>query len=75
MYDVLPVETRELADRSFALLQNDSRHPSLHFKRIRDLWSVRVGLNYRALAYEERGDLVWFWIGNHEAYDSALAGR
>ena len=34
LYEALPREARELADKSFALLRSDSRHPSLHFKRI-----------------------------------------
>jgi hypothetical protein len=53
LYDALPRQVRKLADKNFALLKHDPKHPSLHFKRVRDeLWSVRVGLNYRALAIE-----------------------
>jgi len=33
-YRHLPAEIRELADKNFELLRSDSRHPSLHFKRI-----------------------------------------
>jgi hypothetical protein len=51
------------------LLQQDPKHPSLHFKRVRDdLWSVRVGRGYRALAIEGKDGFQWFWIGSH-AYD------
>jgi hypothetical protein len=47
--------------------------PSLHFKKIGDLWSLRVGLNYRALALDEPPDgVVWFWIGRHGDYDHLI---
>jgi hypothetical protein len=68
-YDKLPKPIRELADRNFALLRSEPRHPSLHFKKVGRFWSVRVGLGYRALAMEADSDLIWFWIGSHAEYD------
>ena len=73
-YGGLPVDVRTVADRNYALLKADPKHRSLHFKKIGSLWSVRVGLHYRALATEAGEDLVWFWIGSHAAYDN-LVGR
>ena len=52
-FDELPDPVKKLAEKNFKLLQSDSRHPSLHFKKIGDLWSARVGLDYRALAIED----------------------
>lgn len=69
LYDELPADVRALADRSFELLKQDPRHPSLQLKQIRQVWSVRVGLSYRALAFAEGDDLVWYWIGTHATYD------
>jgi hypothetical protein len=37
------------------------------------LFSVRVGLRYRALAYRADDDLYWFWIGTHADYDHLIA--
>jgi hypothetical protein len=71
-YRQLPEEIRRLADRSYELLRNDSRHPSLHFKQVDELWSVRVGMHYRALAVEDGSDIVWVWIGSHAEYDLIL---
>ena len=68
-YRKLPDAVRALADKNFALLKSEPRHPSLHFKKVGKLWSARVGLHYRALATETDGDLVWFWIGSHAEYD------
>lgn len=73
-YDALPLSVRAQADEAFELLKSDSRHPSLHFKKVGRFWSARVGLRYRALAVELDGDLVWFWIGSHADYDR-LTGR
>ncbi|MBI2754317.1 MAG: hypothetical protein HYX46_12555 [Betaproteobacteria bacterium] len=73
LYEALPTEIRELADKNYRLLKSDSRHPSLHFKKIGDLWSVRVGAHYRALAIEVEGGLAWFWIGTHADYDKIVA--
>jgi hypothetical protein len=44
-----PPESRELADRCFATLQADPRHPSLRLKKVGDFWSARIGLRIRAL--------------------------
>jgi len=43
-YRTLPTGIQALADKSFALLKSDPRHPSLHFKRVGEFHSVRVGL-------------------------------
>jgi hypothetical protein len=68
----LPSEVRELADKNFALLKASPHHPSLRFKKIRVFWSVRVWLNYRALAKERADGLVWYWIGPYREYDQIL---
>jgi len=54
-YHALPPAVRKLADEKFTLLKSDPSHPSLHFKRIRQFYSVRVGRHYRSL----RGRRVW----------------
>jgi hypothetical protein len=74
-YRALPAEIQQLADRSYELLCNDRRHPSLHFKKVGQFWSVRVGLHYRALAVEAEGDVLWVWIGSHAEYDQLLRQR
>jgi hypothetical protein len=68
-YRKLPSEVQALADKSFALLSDNPRHPSLHFKKVGRFWSARIGLEHRALAVEGSEGLVWFWIGVHDEYD------
>ena len=71
-YRQLPDKTRALADKNFELLRADPRHSSLCLKKTGPLWSVRIGLAYRALARERPEGLVWFWIGHHSRYDQIL---
>ncbi|PSB32104.1 ParE family toxin-like protein [Chlorogloea sp. CCALA 695] len=63
-----------LANRCYELLKQDSRYPSLHFKKVGSFWSVRIGLHYRALVVEDSDDMAWFWIGTHSEYDQLLRG-
>jgi hypothetical protein len=73
LFDALPAEIRTSAEKAFALLKQNPKHPSLHFKRIQgDLWSVRIGRNYRALAIEGESRFQWFWIGTHSDYDRLI---
>lgn len=65
----LPDDVRHVADQAFALLKQDARHPSLHFKKVGRWWSARVGIHHRALAVEHESDFLWFWIGTHAEYD------
>ena len=74
-YAQLPAEIQRLADENHELLKADPRHPSLHFKKVGRMWSVRVGIHYRAAAVEDGADIVWFWIGHHSEYDRVIAGR
>ncbi len=75
-YHKLPEAIQKLADENYELLKTDHRHPSLHFKQIRAYWSVRVGLHYRALAFENtKSDLLWFWIGEHKEYERLLRAQ
>lgn len=69
MCQALPADVRELADKSFALLKADPRRPSLHFKRLGELWSVRVGDHYRALGTDGKDGIYCVWIGTHAEYD------
>jgi hypothetical protein len=73
-YNQLPEAVRKLADANYELLKSDPRHPSLHFKRVGQLWSVRVGIGFRALAVEGDEGPIWFWIGSHAEYDRLIKG-
>ena len=75
-YDALPENVQRLADRQFERLKADPFHPSLHFKRVgrrKQLWSARVGIDYRALGMDKPEGVVWIWIGTHAEYDQLLS--
>ena len=77
-YAGLPESVRLHALRAYTLFAVDPFHPGLEFKLInaRDgVWSVRIGDNYRALAWRQGENLVWFWIGTHAEYDQRLRRR
>ena len=71
-YNALPSGIQLLADKSFALLRTDPKHPSLYFKKVPAGWSARVGLQYRALAAERSYGFLWYWIGTHAEYDKLI---
>lgn len=71
-YGKLPEDVRELADKSFQLLKENPRHPSLQFKKVGGFWSARVGSAHRALAVEDDTDFIWVWVGNHDEYERII---
>ena len=71
-FDELPAEIQRVARENFELLKADSRHPSLHFKKVGDFWSARVGHAYRALAIKDEASFVWVWIGSHDEYERII---
>jgi hypothetical protein len=72
LYGSLPAEIQATADKNYALLKADSRHPSLHFKKVGPLWSARVGDRYRVLGRDVEDGILWFWIGTHAEYDKLV---
>ena len=75
-FEQLPTFVQQTARRNFQLLISNPRHPSLRFRNVGPYWSARVGDSYRALAYQDGEDFVWFWIGGHDEYDRIIrAGR
>jgi hypothetical protein len=68
LFASLPEGVQEVARKNFELLKDNPTHPSLHFKKVGNLWSVRAGINYRALAIEDETDFIWVWIGSHDEY-------
>ena len=68
-FALLPREIQELAKKNYRLWRQNSRHPSLQFKKVGSYWSIRVGEHYRALGRLKGDTLYWFRIGSHADYD------
>src|SRR5581483_6865845 len=71
-YSRLPPNIKQLARRTYKTWAQDPHHSSLRFKKIGQVWSVRVGLRYRALGLMKGDTVEWFWIGPHDEYDRIL---
>ncbi len=56
----------------FELFKEDYSHPSLEFSKKGAVWTVNIGYQYRAIAFKEGEDIVWFWIGSHEDYNNLM---
>ena len=71
----LPASVQEQAQKSYALWQTSTYHPSLQFKRVshrQPIYSAGVSLNYRVLGLLESDHIYWYWIGSHDEYDELL---
>jgi len=74
-FSQLPDAVQSKARKNYQLWRNDPKHPSLQFKKIHghdELFSVRIGIGWRALGLVEDDTIFWFWIGSHAEYDSVL---
>jgi len=76
MFATLPFEVREQARAAYRLFQSNPRHPGLNFKRVHNTEryvSARVSRSYRVVGIlSNAGEVVWFWIGPHEQYETLL---
>ncbi len=68
----LPTNIKQLAEKNFELLKSNPKHPSLQLKKIDELWSVRIGLHYRAIGIDIQDGIQWIWIGSHADYDKIM---
>ncbi|MBV9788047.1 MAG: hypothetical protein JOZ51_07740 [Chloroflexi bacterium] len=75
LFRELSEDVRSQARKQYRLWKQNPHHPSLHFKRVHQqepLYSVRIGLGWRALGLVEGDMITWFWIGSHADYDRLI---
>jgi len=73
----LPQRVQETAKKNYKIWKQNPFHPSLEFKEVKPrerIWSVRVGIGWRALGIMKPDEekIVWFWVGSHSEYDKIL---
>lgn len=76
LFDALPADVQAHAVEAYELWSRDHSHPYLRFKKVEDtipLYSVRIGLHYRAIGKQEGDAIKRFWIGTHADYDRLLS--
>lgn len=74
-FNELPPDVQERAKKVYELWQQDPYHDSLQFKRVhtkRPIYSVRIGMDWRALGIKDDDTITWFWIGSHSDYNKLL---
>lgn len=74
-FERLPMRVRRVARKNYRTWKANPAHPSLEFKRVgrkSPIYSIRVGLGWRALGLLEDGEITWVWIGSHAEYDRII---
>ncbi|MGN6367032.1 MAG: ParE family toxin-like protein [Phycisphaerae bacterium] len=72
----LPDRIKRQARKNYRLWRSNPSHPSLQFKKVStedEIYSVRIGIGWRALGLLENNTIQWFWIGSHADYDNLLS--
>ena len=76
LFAALPADVKERARRSYLRRKENPAHPGVQFKRVhssQSIYSVRIGIGWRALGVRQDDKMVWFWVGSHAQYDGLLA--
>lgn len=74
-FNRLPLNVQLKAKNAYSVWHENQNHPSLNFKQVhptKSIYSVRIGLNYRAIGVKEESTMIWFWIGTHEEYNNII---
>ena len=77
-FNRLPKRIQQTARRNYTVWKDNPAHPSLQFKKLTgkaSVYSVRVGIGWRALGVLEGRDIVWFWIGSHADYEKLVKSK
>jgi hypothetical protein len=75
-FQKLPPQIQRQAKNVFKLFRKDPYNPVLHFGQVHPtepIYSVRIGLGWRAVGIKQADHVAWFWIGSHADYDNLLS--
>ncbi len=71
----LPSHVRKQAFEAYRTWMRDPWHASLQFKQIhttKPIFSVRIGLDWRAVCVRSGDTALWYFIGSHADYDRLI---
>ncbi len=74
-FENLPKRIQKIARKNYKIFRSNPHHPSLQFKQVTGktaVYSIRVGIGWRALGVLEGQDIIWFWIGSHADYEKLI---
>jgi len=75
-YRNLPDQVQQRARTAYRIWQENPSHPGLQFKQIHStepIYSVRIGLGWRAVGVRSGEAVVRYWIGSHADYDTLIS--
>jgi hypothetical protein len=75
LFKNLPNRLKILARKNYLIWKDNPNHPSLNFKEIKsksNIYSVRIGIGWRAIGVINNYNIIWFWIGTHSEYDKLI---
>jgi hypothetical protein len=75
LYRALPTNIEIQARDAYVRFMADPSHTALHFKKLagyEDVWSVRIGAQYRVVGHRRGETIDRFWIGTHNDFDKAF---
>ncbi|MCE5231412.1 hypothetical protein LLG95_17690 [bacterium] len=73
---MLPECIQRLSRKNYLLWKQNPYHPSLQFKCVsnrKPVYSVRIGIGWRALGVKSDDVMVWFLIGPHSEYNELIS--
>jgi hypothetical protein len=75
LYEKFPQDIKRRARKAYLQWQQNPNSAGLYFKRVSDeepIYSVRIGLDYRAIGSLRGDTMFWYWIGKHDVYERLL---
>jgi hypothetical protein len=75
-FSELPDPIKDQARQAYRQFLLNPRHAGLRFKKVHPklpIYSLRVGIGYRAVGRAYAEEIEWFWIGTHADYDRLLS--
>jgi hypothetical protein len=75
LFQDLPAEVQRRAREAYLIWRENPAHPGIQYKRVhphQPIYSVRIGLDWRAVGVRRESTMIWFWIGSHADYDGLL---
>ncbi len=75
-FEKLPTDVQHQAKVVFKKWKENPYYKSLHFKKVhatKPIYSIRIGIDWRAVCINQDENIVWFWIGSHAEYNKIIS--
>jgi mRNA-degrading endonuclease RelE of RelBE toxin-antitoxin system len=75
IFNKLPSHVQAQVEIAYEHFKRDPWYSSLEFKCVNkgeSIYSIRIGIHYRALGYMRDDTIIWYWVGTHSDYDHLI---